>query len=250
MNQTTSNIQIRNAIKVLLKKHGLSYRDLGKALELSEGAIKQLMTKGSFTTSRLEKVAHWFGYSLFEFMEIALKAESRPYSLSHKQEEILFGFPVSMWMLFLLSAGFPLESIRDRMNLTEKKFQLALHTLDKTGLIELLPGNRVRIKFRGPYRFNKNGIIEKNLRKDYLALVTEQIQFGPPPDVFQRTFEMYFSESLFKKMKLEVEAIISKYGHLTRIETELDQKDRSFPVTGVFFMKPFDGWGTLLSSKK
>ena len=250
MAQTASTIKIRNAIKALLKKHGQSYKDLSEALGLSEGAVKQLMTKGSFTTDRIEKVAHWFGLSVLEFIEIALKAESKPHMLSHGQEEILLSYPISIWLLFLLGTGFSLESAKERMNLDAIKFQRAIHRLDQAKLIELLPQNRIRLKSRGPYRFNKTGAIEKTLRKDYLALITGQIQFNPPSDSFQKTFELYFSADLLEKLRQDLKALLGKYAHLTRIEAELDSKDKKFPVTGIFFLTPFDGWGTLLNMKK
>jgi predicted transglutaminase-like protease len=149
-----------------------------------------------------------------------------------------------------LGSGFSIESTKERMHLDDKKFQKALHTLDRAGLIELLPQNRIRLKSRAPYRFNKTGGIEKTLRKEYLDLVARQIQFNPPSDSFQKTFEMYFSEGLLKKFKQDLDTLLGRYAHLARIETELDQKDKTFPVTGAFLLKPFDGWGTLLSSKK
>lgn len=250
MKLTHSEINIRTTIKDLLKKHGHTYNDLARALDLSEGAVKQLMTKGTFTTSRLEIVASWFGLSLLEFMEIALKAESKPHKLSLAQEELLLSEPVSIWMLFLLGSGFSLETTRTRMNIEKTKFQKALHVLDRCGLIELLPNDRIRLNSRAPYRFDKMGAIEKRLRKEYLELVTHQIGINPPSDTLQRTFEMYVSTKLFDQFKKDILQLLQRYAHLARIETETDWKDRTIPITGLFFIKPFDGWGTLLRTKQ
>lgn len=247
MSRSLNEVRIRELIKVLLKKHGHSYKELAQALNLSEGAIKQLMTKGSFTIERLQAVAHWFGLSLLEFMQMSLDAHSKPHRLSVEQEEILLGFPLSIWLLFLLGSGFSLAAAKNRMKIQEKSFYKALYTLEKAGFVEVMSGDRIRMKSRAPYRFNKEGSIEKRLRKKYLELVSQQIQLNPPKETLQRTFEMYISNDLYKKLQLDVEELLKKYAHLARIETEMDHKEKVFPLTGLFLLKPFDGWGTLLN---
>lgn len=164
------------------------------------------------------------GFPLIFF--VALNSESKPHKLSLEQEKILLSYPISIWMLFLLGTGFSISATQERMQLDDIKFQRALHVLDRTGLIE------------------------KEFRKDYLELVKQQIQINPELDTFQKTFEMYFTEGLLKKLKKDIESLLAKYAHQTRIEAELDEKDKTFPVTAVFFLKPFDGLGTLLNKKK
>lgn len=250
MTENTNELKIRGLIKNLLKKHGHSYKELAQALDLSEGAVKQLMTKGSFTIERLQIVAHWFGLSLYEFMQMALSAQSKPHRLSLEQEEILLGFPISIWLLFLLGSGFSVKAAKHRMAIEDKKFYKALFTLEKAELVEVLEGDRIRLKSRAPYRFNKEGEVERRLRKKYIDLVKQQVQFNPPIDTVQRTFEMYVSNDLYKKIQLDVTELLNKYAHLARIETEMDHKDKVFPLTGLFMLKPFDGWGMVLSKEE
>lgn len=246
----TSPLIVRTAIKDLLKKHGMTYKDLGQYLSLSEGSVKQLMTRGHLTIEKIEVIAQRFGLTIVEFLQIAYSKEHRPSRISHSQEEILVEFPIAIHLMFLLGSGFSLQSAKERMQIEERKFQKALYILDRAQVVEIHPGGKVFIKQRAPYRFNKDGAIEKKLRAGYLDLLLQQISRKPDSNVLQRSFEMYVSDRLFTQIKNDLSQLIEKYAHLARIEAELDDKGRAFPITGLFFIKEFDGWGKFLRSLK
>lgn len=241
--KTTASIQF--LIKALLKKHKFTYLDLANFLHVSEGTIKQLMNKGSFTTERLESIGQFFGLTLIEFLEMANKQISKPFEITLEQEEILFTYPISIKILFLFGVGFSLLKAKKSMNIEELRFNKALKVLDKAGLVEILPYGQIRVKARGPFRLNKNGPIEKSLRPRYIDLLKEQIIFGPAPDTYQRTFEMYFTESLFTQLKDDINKLLERYSHMTRLEAGSSDGVELFPVTGLMFLKPFDGWKEL-----
>ncbi len=244
MNNTTL---IRQTIKALLKKHGLNYRDLATELSVTEGTVKQLMTKGSFTVERIEQIASVFTLSFAELMSIAVETKLSPTKISIEQEEILLSFPLSIRLLFLLGTGFSISVAQEKFGGTEKNFQKAIHILDRAQLIELLPMGRVRLKARAPYRFNKTGAIERQLRRDYLRIVADQFLETPNSSALQRTFEMYVSQKMLKQIQGDIESLIEKYAHRARLEAELHSPEDIFPITAAFMVKPFDGWGKLLS---
>jgi transcriptional regulator with XRE-family HTH domain len=245
------NLSIQALVKQLLKKNNQSYLTLAELLGISESAVKQLMTKGVFTIDRIELIADWFGFSVPEFLEIALKAQSKPTLITAQQEALLLSNPVAIYvlfMLFMLGSGLTEKTILSKKPLSKADLEKALYLLDKAGFIELLPKNQIRMKTRAPYRFNKSGEVEKRLRPKYLKMVSELISASPDEDTFQRTFEMYLSAELLEQFKNDIQKMMETYGHLARIESEKIQEDQKFPVTGLVLVKPFDGWGALVQS--
>jgi hypothetical protein len=243
-----SSTIIRSAIKGLLKKHNLNYKDFGNSLGLTEGSVKQLMTRGHFTIDRLESIAQRFGLTLIEFLKIAYGQQQGPTRITPSQEELLVEHPQAILLMFLLGSGFSLSDARARLSLEEKKFQKAIHILDRIGIVELRPGGHIFLKNRAPYRFNKDGAIEKKLRPGYLNLVKQYVSAKPAPRTLQRTFEMYISENLFAELKTELGNVVERFSNLARIEAELDDKGKTFPVTGLLLVTELDGWGTYVRS--
>ena len=58
--------------KRLLKAQGLTYRDVARALKMSEASVKRVFANGSFTVERLGQVAHLVGLTLAELLAAEL----------------------------------------------------------------------------------------------------------------------------------------------------------------------------------
>ncbi|GEM_PF-6705352 len=112
---------VRSTIKDLLKKHNMKYKDFGKLIGLSEGSVKQLMTRGQFTLDRVEIIAQRFGLTLVEFLNIAYEKKKSPTRISVSDEALLTEQPFAILLMFLLGSGFSLDEAKARLNLEEKK---------------------------------------------------------------------------------------------------------------------------------
>ena len=86
MNETR---QLVNTLKRRLKIQGMTYRDLGQALHLSEASVKRLFASGRFSLDRIVDIAHLLGYTLAELAQEAAVAEKRLHTLSAMQEKEL-----------------------------------------------------------------------------------------------------------------------------------------------------------------
>ena len=84
MNETR---QLINTLKRRLKIQGMTYRDLGQALHLSEASVKRLFASGRFSLDRIVDIAHLLGYTLAELAQEAAVAENRLHTLSAVQEK-------------------------------------------------------------------------------------------------------------------------------------------------------------------
>lgn len=249
MSESIATVRIRSTIKTLLKRHGSSYRELALALDLSESSIKQLMTKGNFTTDRLEKIAEYFGLYMSEFFEMAFQEDQTSYMLTSKQEEMLAANPTAMHVLFLLS-GFPAQEAKKRADIDEKSWKKALFALAKENFIELGEGDTVRLKIRGPYMWNLGGILANAVVPDYLNFLKENLMLPSLlPGALQSTFELYMTEELFEQFKADLRKLVYRYFHLARLDVAAKSPRRIKPYNAIFSLRQLDAWGPVLKRR-
>lgn len=67
----TETAQLIHTLKRLLKAHGMTYRDVARALDVSETSVKRLFASGRFTLERVVEIAQLLGYTLAELVQEA-----------------------------------------------------------------------------------------------------------------------------------------------------------------------------------
>ncbi|RXZ42446.1 helix-turn-helix domain-containing protein [Crenobacter cavernae] len=148
-----------------MKQAGLSYADVARALRLSEASVKRLFSSQRFTLQRLEQVAALAGLDLAELVRLA-GAERAPLSrLSPEQESALVaGVPRLLVAVCVLNHWAPAE-IRRVYRIDEAECLGHLLALERLGLIELLPGDRVRRRLARDFAWLTDGPIERFFRE-------------------------------------------------------------------------------------
>lgn len=239
-------MQVREAVKMALKRRGATYSDLGKVLGLTLPGVKRLMTKGDLSLSRLELIAQWCGLTLFELMEAAKVGEPKPYEFTEAQEVFLSRNPEALYLLLLLGAALPLEECYNRAKFSKKKMEKLLYALDKNNFIELRRENKFRILARGPFQGRNGGELRKRFQGQYLRKLSQLLTSNVLEDDLRIPYELYMSERLFDQMKVDLLALYSKYRGLTRLEHELHSGEKIFPVSGVILAMRYDSWRAVL----
>jgi transcriptional regulator with XRE-family HTH domain len=158
MNETTQLIQ---TIKRQLKIRGLSYRNVASALGVSEPSVKRLFANGRFTVDRLAQLSNLLGLTLAELAQEAACSEPRLKTLSTAQEDEL----VSDLKLLLVAVcalnHWTLADIVNTYQLSQAECLQRLLRLDRLRLIDLLPGNRVRINVARDFDWLPTGPIRR-----------------------------------------------------------------------------------------
>jgi len=156
-------------IRAQLKSQGRTYRDVAKALHLSEPSVKRLFATGRFTLDRLVRLSNLLGLTLAELAQESVDSESRLRSLTETQEREL----VSDTKLLLVAAcalnHWTLADIVAAYRLTEAECLKRLLRLDRLRLIDLLPGNRIRLNVSRNFAWLPHGPIRKYFRDQGLT---------------------------------------------------------------------------------
>jgi hypothetical protein len=165
--------QILTVIKRQLKLRGLTYRDAATALKLSEPSVKRLFAYGRITLDRLLVLCDLLQLSLAELTDEAGHALPRLSGLSAAQEkELADDTRLLLVAVCVLNHWSPASIVR-RYAIDENECLRLLLRLDRIGLIDLLPGNRVRLNVARDFDWLPDGPIRRLFREygqdDFLA---------------------------------------------------------------------------------
>jgi len=206
MNQTE---QLVGSLKKVLRAKGLTYKDVAIALKLSEASIKRNFSENTFTLSRLEDICNLIDINFYEVARLtSMYKEDRKRILSIAQEQELAKDSLLFTYFYHLLNGWTHRQLIKKLSLDEIGSIKQLTALDNIGLIELLPGNKVRlltaqtIKWRddGPIRkLYKNQVLseflDSNFKKDNETMHFETAELSPASiNTLQRKIDLLVKE--------------------------------------------------------
>lgn len=169
MLQATSLV---DSLKRELKARGITYADLANRIDMSEASVKRMFSQKNFTLQRLDEILQ---AAQIDFRDIALVGhdESRLISeLSYAQEKEIIGDPKLFIVAVSVLNQLSLAQIVAVYRLSEAEVVKCLVRLDKIGIIELQPNNRVKLLISRTFRWIPDGPIQAHFREqaysDYL----------------------------------------------------------------------------------
>lgn len=173
MKRTSSlNKQLFEVLKRKLKARSITYRDLAKTLDVSKVTVKRFFSEKRITFEQLAEIADLLGMTLTELMQMT---EEVPYqSFTHEQEVEI----TSDINLHLVGArvfkNWTFENIVETYQISEAECIRHLLNYDRMGMIDLLPGNKIRLRAaRGIQAQLNNGpmhnFIYDKLLKEFFA---------------------------------------------------------------------------------
>jgi transcriptional regulator with XRE-family HTH domain len=161
MAKPSSSDQIKgliDALKVLFRHLGFRQADLATQLGISRATLKRRMTGKGLTVVALSQLCAIAGVTLGELYELAhattdthlrrltLAQESAPHA------DVRLGFVFSR-----LQLGWTAEEIQRECKIAQAPLVAYLIRLEKLGLIDLLPGNRVRLRTARDIEWRRHG---------------------------------------------------------------------------------------------
>jgi transcriptional regulator with XRE-family HTH domain len=156
------------ALKRLLKERGWRYADLAAALGVSEPTIKRVLSGGRMDLARLEQICEVLDIDFFELARSArVTRESRRHLTAH-QENALAAAPRLMTVFHLLCQGWRTAAIGEGYGMRRTELVQLLAQLDRLRLVELLPGDHVRLKVPRDFSWRDDGPV----RARYLQMAS------------------------------------------------------------------------------
>lgn len=153
--------QLLAALKRELRVRRMTYKDVGKALAISEPTVKRLFSTGRFTLNRLAQLTSVLGLTLAEVMQGVRAGEPALSALTVAQEAELVSDPRLLLVAVCALNNWPVAEIFATYRLSEAECVQRLLRLDRMRLIDLLPGNRVRLNVARNFDWLPHGPIRQ-----------------------------------------------------------------------------------------
>lgn len=157
--------QLIDTLKKELRSAGKTYADVAQQLELSEASVKRLFSERNLSLARLEKIASLIGMDLVELIEAMRRRQKLLTQLTEQQEKEIASDMLLVLVAVSVINGHTLADLLALYDLTEAQCIQKLAKLDRLKILELLPGNRIRMLVAPNFNWRPRGPIEKLFRE-------------------------------------------------------------------------------------
>lgn len=151
-------------VKRKMRQLNFTQEQLAKELKVSLPTAKRWLAGRGVNLIILRKISEFLGCS---FSELILSAEDHTlesYTYTLEQEKVLSQEPKLLAFLDLLISGKSVAAISSRYNLSSEHVTKMILKLDKIGLLEAHPKERVKLLIHGEPQWIRGGPLSKKFR--------------------------------------------------------------------------------------
>ena len=176
--------QIVAELKRALRASGYTYTDVAEALDLSVASVKRLFSTEDLSLERVDQICELIGLDLREILDRALDRAEPVNQLTVSQETELIADPKLLFMTWLVVIRTPFEEMVRDYKFTEREALQYLIRLDRMKVIELQPGNRVRLLVSRHFSWRPGGPVQKFIHQKLLREFFASAFAGPLEEFF------------------------------------------------------------------
>jgi DNA-binding Xre family transcriptional regulator len=216
---------IVDTLKQELRKQGINYRQVAQTLDLSEASVKRLFAENSFTLARIGQICELLHLEISDLIHQMERNVDLTHQLTLEQETELVGDIKLLLMAHFLMNKLEFEEIIGIYDISESEGIRLLAKLDRMKIIELLPGNRVRLMISRNFTLLSGGPIQQFYEK------VVQSEFFHSSFAADGEFRIYVSGMFSRDANAE---IIRKIKRLAEDAHELREDSESLPLNERF----------------
>jgi DNA-binding Xre family transcriptional regulator len=149
-----------DVVKAALRQRGITYAQVATALNLSESSVKRLFAHKDMPLTRLESICAVMELELADLFELTQTAQRRLTELTEEQERVLVDDPKLLMVGVLVLSHWTVEQILEQYQLSQAQLVGLLTRLDRLRIIDLLPGNRIKVRLARNFAWRKGGPIQ------------------------------------------------------------------------------------------
>jgi hypothetical protein len=146
-------------LKKALKLNGKTYADVAKALDLTEASVKRLFASENFSLERVDRVLDMIDLEFSDLVTMMHAQQQQLQHLTEAQEKELTQDVSLLLVTVCVLNNWTLPDIMEYYHLSETECIRKLARLDKLKIIELLPGNRIKLLVAPNFGWLANGPI-------------------------------------------------------------------------------------------
>jgi transcriptional regulator with XRE-family HTH domain len=197
-------------LKTALKMRGVTYRELARRLKLSEPTVKRDLSRGTFSLLRLDQICDVIGIDLAELVHPAV-AGAPLTELSDEQERALVSRPKLLLVAYLTANDWRFQEIVSTFQVGESELIDILLRLERLGIAELRPPNRIRKLTARNFSWRRDGPVHEFFLKRVV------------PEFFGGRFEGPGDELRFVGGLLSTESLLKFKAGIDRLAMEFEE---------------------------
>jgi len=171
-------------LKHALREHHLTYSDVAQKLGLSVATVKRLFSTGDFSLERVDGICELMGITLREILERGQERASPVNQLTVTQELEVISDPRLFFVTWLVLNRTPFDEIVRHYRFTDRELLRYFIKLDRLKVIELQPGNRVRLLVSRRFSWRAGGPVQKYIHQKMLREFFSGHFSGPNEEFF------------------------------------------------------------------
>ena len=160
--------QIVAELKRALRASGHTYAHVAQKLDLSVASVKRLFSQEDLSLARIDSICELIGLSLIEILDRARERATPAAQLTLAQESEIVSDLRLLFMTWLVLVRTPFEEMVLSYRFTEREALKYLIRLDRLKVIELQPGNRVRLLVSRHFSWRAGGPVQKYIDQKLL----------------------------------------------------------------------------------
>lgn len=212
-------------LKRSLRSRGITYAELAKRLGMAEQSVKRMFSLGAFTLRRLEQILEALDMDLYELAKSARKNDAGPAELSLEQEKALAADEKLLSVFWLLLNGWTVTRIAEAFAVSPAQLALACARLDRVGLIEWGPRERVRMRVTKDFRWRAGGPVKRaygsRVMQEFLG---SRFEAGLELLRFE-TREMSRASAAVLRRRLD--RLVAEFNEMAELDENLPARDRT-----------------------
>jgi len=228
---------IHVALKKRIRTQGKTYADAAEILNLSEPSIRRLFSTAGLSLNRLETLCSWLGTDIIEVVQDSIDQQALITELTPIQEEELVKDHGLLLTAYLALNHWKEREILDIFSFTDAQLTKNFIKLEKIGLIELYPFNRIRLLTARNFSWSPNGPVQKfftnTILKEFL-----QTNFRRPGEKSNFVGGMLSKKSIIK-LHDKIEELMRTFDSLLSDDLRLPAEDR-FAVSLFLGFRPWE----------
>jgi transcriptional regulator with XRE-family HTH domain len=221
-------------LKRALRDKGIIYAVVAKKLNLSVASVKRLFSGGDLSLKRVDQICELLGTGLAEILS---QARDRPATnqLTSAQEQEIVSDPKLFLIAWLLLNRTSVEDIVQTYRLTEREVLRFLYRLDELKVIELQPGNRVRLLVSRHFSWRTGGPVQRYIHQKLLREFISCHFVGPHEEFFLHGGEM--SEAALREIQLALRSTATQCAEI--IERDRGPRETRHGAAFVLALRPW-----------
>jgi transcriptional regulator with XRE-family HTH domain len=157
------------ALKLELRRAGITYAQLASELGMAESSIKRIFAKGDMPLSRIDAVLAVLKMDFAELARVVANASPAQQELTLEQEQAVVRDPKLLLTAICVLSQWTLEQIVEVYALSKPQAVACLMALDRLGFLELRAHHRYRLKIDKTFRWRPDGPVMRYFRQHAVA---------------------------------------------------------------------------------